>query len=122
MLNYSKQMSGETINEDTSVFDDYNKTVNFLANPLVNEILMAFPFLRKVPGSYQNGYQAVLNAREKLVTKYFHKIKVCTLLFYIYALIPIHRYVHQLKTHNCILVLGGFIMAIWLSQMMSFHV
>ena len=74
-------MSGEPINEDSEdirIFDDFNATVDFLVNPKVNATLMALPFLRNVPGIYKNGFQAVLNARERLLRKYFHKIKVNT--------------------------------------------
>ena len=45
-----------------------------------NAILMAFPFLRNVPGSYKNGYRSVINARENMIGKYVHSIKVCCIL------------------------------------------
>ena len=51
-------MSGESINDDDDdihIFDDFNAAVDFLFNPKVNAILMAFPFLRNVPSIYKNG-------------------------------------------------------------------
>ena len=72
-------MSTESIKEDSEekhIFDDFNESSNCLINPIVNEILMAFPFLRNVPGTYKNGYQAVLDAKRKLIEKFFHEIKV----------------------------------------------
>lgn len=67
-------LSGHTIpDEHASLFWDYDKSTVFFFNPIVNSLLLKFPFLLHIPGRFRTVYLDLINAKETIKVEYIDK-------------------------------------------------